>query len=248
MTEKKVKCIAVDDEPLALGLVCGFINQTNFLELEAKFENAIDALSFMNQNKIDLVFLDIQMPDLSGMELARILEGKKESEKPKIIFTTAYDQFAIEGYKVSALDYLLKPFGYEEFLKACSKILPLLENEKTEVKAQAESSAQEYIFIKVEYQLVKVLLKDIICVEGYKDYVKVHLESKTHPLLSLTSLKNMEELLPSETFMRVHRSFIISLDHIQSVTKNQVDLGTLQITVSDLYKENFLKFMNKWMN
>jgi two-component system, LytTR family, response regulator LytT len=248
MTDRKVKCIAVDDEPLALALVCGFIEQTNFLALLGKFENAIEALGFINQHQVDLVFLDIQMPDLSGMELARILEGKKDADKPKIIFTTAYDQFAIEGYKVSAMDYLLKPFGYEEFLKASSKILPILDNQGQISKPNPEPPSQEYIFIKVEYQLVKVMLKDIICVEGYKDYVKVHLKSKPHPLLSLTSLKNMEEMLPGETFMRVHRSYIISLDHIQSVTKNQVNLGDIQITVSDLYKENFLKFMNKWMN
>ncbi len=248
MTDRKVKCIAVDDEPLALALVCGFIEQTNFLELVGKFENAIEALAFINQHQIDLVYLDIQMPDLSGMELARILEGKRGVDKPKLIFTTAYDHFAIEGYKVSALDYLLKPFGYEEFLRASSKILPLLEAQNAENKPKPDQASSEYIFIKVEYQLVKVMLKDIICVEGYKDYVKVHLLNKPHPLLSLTSLKNMEEMLPAETFMRVHRSYIISLDHIQSVTKNQVNLGNIQITVSDMYKDNFLNFMNKWMN
>ncbi len=248
MKDQKVKCIAVDDEPLALALVCGFIEQTNFLELVGRFENAIEALGFINQHKVDLIFLDIQMPDLSGMELARILDGKKGTEKPRLIFTTAYDQFAIEGYKLSAMDYLLKPFGYEEFLKASSKILTVLQGNVQENKPSPDLISHDYIFIKIEYQLVKVMLKDIICVEGYKDYVKVHLKSKTHPLLSLTSLKNMEEMLPKETFMRVHRSYIISLDHIQSVTKNQVSLGDIQITVSDMYKENFLKFMNKWMN
>lgn len=240
----KMKCIAVDDEPLALEMVSDFIRQTSFLSLEGKFENAIEALSHINQNEVDLVFLDIQMPDLSGMELARVLEGNKTGKKPKIIFTTAYNQFAIEGYKVDALDYLLKPFSYEEFLKASTKAYNYFAHTTTE---PLEENA-EYIFLKVEYQFVKIMLKDIIFIEGYKDYVKVHLESRPTPLLSLNSLKNLEDLLPVHQFMRVHRSFIISLDHIQSITRNTVNMGKVTITVGDNYKENFLGFLNKWIN
>lgn len=244
MFERKITCIAVDDEPLALALVCKFIEQTQFLSLEGKFDNAIEALNFINNSVIDLVFLDIQMPDLTGMELARILHGKAFHQQPKIIFTTAYDQFAIEGYKVSALDYLLKPYSYEDFLKASTKAYQAFESITTE----SVENRQAYIFLKVEYQLQKIFLKDIVCIEGYKDYVKVHLVDKAHPVLSLTSLKNMEEILPKDQFMRIHRSFIISLDQIQSVTRNNVNLGDLSITVSDHYKDNFLKFMEKWMN
>lgn len=239
-----LKCIAVDDEPLALEMVSGFILQTSFLSLEGKFENAIEALSYINTNKVDLIFLDIQMPDLSGMELARVLEGNKVGEKPKIIFTTAYNQFAIEGYKVDALDYLLKPFSYEEFLKASSKAYSYYAN----VPKIVSEEVPDYIFLKVEYQLVKVVLKNIIFVEGYKDYVKIHLTDRPLPLLSLTSLKNMEDLLPERQFMRVHRSYIISLNHILSVTRNTVNMGSLTITVSDNYKENFFSFMNRWTN
>lgn len=240
----KIKCIAVDDEPLALEMVSGFIRQTPFLSLEGKFENAIEALSHLNQNEVDLVFLDIQMPDLSGMELARVLEGRRSPIKPKIVFTTAYNQFAIEGYKVDALDYLLKPFSYEEFLKASNKAY----NHFTNASQAATEVHQEYLFLKVEYQLVKVMLKDIILIEGYKDYIKVHLVGRSSPLLSLTSLKNMEESLPSSKFMRIHRSFIISLDHIQSITRNMVNMGIMEITISDNYKENFLAFVNKWIS
>ncbi|WP_158856791.1 LytR/AlgR family response regulator transcription factor [Lunatibacter salilacus] len=244
MLEKKISCIAVDDEPLALALLSRFIEQTQFLSLEGKFDSAIEALNYLNKNAVDLIFLDIQMPDLTGMELARILQGKAANQQPKIIFTTAYNQFAIEGYKVSALDYLLKPFSYEEFLRASSKAYQAFEtNTIDEV-----GNKLPYIFLKVEYQLQKVFLKEIICVEGYKDYVKVHLTGKLHPLLSLTSLKNMEEILPKDQFMRIHRSFIISLDQIQSVTRNNVNLGDINITVSDHYKDNFLKFMEKWIN
>jgi two-component system, LytTR family, response regulator LytT len=242
----KIKCIAVDDEPLALDLVCRFVEQTSFLTLVGKFENAIDALGFINQNEVDLLFLDIQMPDLSGMELARVLDGKNTAKKPKIIFTTAYNQFAIEGYKVDAMDYLLKPFSYEEFLKAATKAFQFFDKQIT-TTAPTNNKKEEYIFLKVEYQLVKVMLKDITHVEAYKDYVKVYLVGKPNPILSLTSLKSMEDLLPSDKFMRIHRSFIISLDHIDSVSRNMVNIGNTQITISENHKEAFMQFMSRWM-
>ena len=242
----KIKCIAVDDEPLALDLVCRFVEQTSFLTLVGKFENAIDALGFINQNEVDLLFLDIQMPDLSGMELARVLDGKNAAKKPKIIFTTAYNQFAIEGYKVDAMDYLLKPFSYEDFLKAATKAFQFFDKQITP-PASTNNKTEEYIFLKVEYQLVKVMLKDITHVEAYKDYVKVYLVGKPNPILSLTSLKSMEDLLPSDKFMRIHRSFIISLDHIDSVSRNMVNIGNTQITISENHKEAFMQFMSRWM-
>ncbi|WP_268036582.1 LytR/AlgR family response regulator transcription factor [Algoriphagus sp. PAP.12] len=245
----KLQCIAVDDEPLALDLLCKYIEQTAFLELKGKFSSAIEALGFINQNQVQLIFMDIQMPDLSGMELARVLDGKKDSDKTRIIFATAYHQFAIEGYKVDAIDYLLKPYSYEEFLNAATKAFNYFEkqNRNSEsVKVKVEEDP-EYIFLKVEYQLVKVLLEDIAYVEAYKDYVKVHLLSKASPLLSLTSLKSMEELLPTKKFMRVHRSYIVGLDHIESVSKNLITVHGNQISVSDNYKDAFLEFMSRWM-
>lgn len=246
----KLKCIAVDDEPLALDLVCKYIAQTAFLDLVGKFSSAIEALGFINQHEVQLIFMDIQMPDLSGMELARVLDGKKNAEQTRIIFATAYHQFAIEGYKVDALDYLLKPYSYEEFLNASNKAYNYFERQK-EKKNEVENdtvNAPDYIFLKVEYQLVKVMLSDITHVEAYKDYVKVHLKSKASPLLSLTSLKSMEELLPSSRFMRVHRSYIVALDHIDSVSKNIIHIGNHQVSVSDNHKEAFLEFMSRWMN
>jgi two-component system response regulator LytT len=246
-----LNCVAIDDEPLALELVGKFIEQTAFLKLTGKFSNAIEALSFINQQEVQLIFMDIQMPDLSGMELARVLDGKKKSDQTRIIFATAYHQFAIEGYKVDALDYLLKPYSYEEFLNAATKAFAYFERLNQEGKSEskeAEKSNPDYIFLKVEYQLVKVLLKDIAYVEAYKDYVKVHLISKPNPLLSLTSLKSMEELLPADQFMRVHRSFIVALDHIESVSKNVINIGNQSIAVGDNYKEPFLEFMSRWMS
>jgi two-component system response regulator LytT len=245
-----LKCVAIDDEPLALELLSKFISQTAFLKLEAKFSNAIEALGYINQHEVQLIFMDIQMPDLSGMELARILDGKKNSDKTRIIFCTAYHQFAIEGYKVEALDYLLKPYSYEDFLNAATKAYQYFEriNQAPIPKAAEPATQQDYIFLKVEYQLVKVMLKDITHVEAYKDYVKVHLRSKANPLLSLTSMKNMEELLPSDKFMRVHRSFIVALDQIDSVSKNVIQIGGHHIAVGENYKDQFLDFLAKWMS
>jgi len=250
-----INCIAVDDEPLALGLVCSFIEQTPFLNLVGRYSSAVAALKAIHAQKIDVAFLDIQMPDLNGIELARVLDNSK-ANKPRIIFTTAYNQFALEGYKVDALDYLLKPFNYEEFLHAANKALAYVELlEKSNVTATPTVTAtipeerieDEYLFLKVEYQLVRIALNDILYIEGLKDYVKVWLKSAEKPILSLTSLKSLEEKLPSKKFMRVHRSFIVSLDKINSSTRNALQIGKINITVGDQYKEAFSQFLSKWV-
>ncbi|MGZ3766169.1 MAG: LytR/AlgR family response regulator transcription factor [Mucilaginibacter sp.] len=243
-------CIAVDDEPLALGLVCKFIEQTPFLNLVGRYASAIDALKAVHTQKIDLIFLDIQMPDLNGIELARVLD--KGADKPRIIFTTAYNQFALEGYKVDALDYLLKPFNYEEFLRAAQKAYnyhELINKAPVTVAAPAEAERADdnYLFLKVEYQLVRIALDDILYIEGLKDYVKVHLKGVEKAVLSLTSLKALEEKLPPKRFMRVHRSFIVSLDKVTSMTKNSLQIGKMMIAVGDQYKEAFGQFLGKWI-
>ena len=245
-----LNCIAVDDEPLALGLVSKFIEQTTFLNLAGKYASAVDALNAIHTQKIDLVFLDIQMPDLNGMELARVLD--KSTHKPRVIFTTAYNQFALEGYKVDALDYLLKPFNYQEFLRAAHKALNyfgLINQSVTETSAVNETGHedQNYIFLKVEYQLVRIALDDILYFEGLKDYVRVELDNAGKAILSLTSLKALEEKLPPKLFMRVHRSFIVSLNKISSMTKTSVQVGKKQITIGDQYKEAFAQFTGKWI-
>ena len=251
-----LNCIAVDDEPLALGLVASFIEQTPFLNLVGRFPSAIEALKAIHSQKIDVVFLDIQMPDLNGLELARVIDNSK-GNKPRIIFTTAYNQFALEGYRVDALDYLLKPFNYEEFLHAATKALAYSELvEKSNAAIAAPSAAvaaapedrleDEYLFLKVEYQLVRIALNDILYIEGLKDYVKVWLQNVEKPILSLTSLKALEEKLPSKKFMRVHRSFIVSLDKINSITRNALQINKVNITIGDQYKEAFNEFLSKW--
>lgn len=249
-----LNCIAVDDEPLALGLVSVFIEKTPFLNLVGKYSSAVEALQGLHSQQVDIIFLDIQMPDLTGIELARVLsQAQQGSAGPRIIFTTAFNNFALEGYKVDALDYLLKPFNYEEFLRAANKAKAYFELINRPAPAPAAPVAsvipepeEESLFLKVEYQLVRVAFKDILYIEGLKDYVKVHLQGNPKPILSLTSLKALEDKLPPRRFMRIHRSFIVSLDKISSLTRNSIQIGTVTIPVSDQYKDTFNQFLSKW--
>ncbi|WPO77754.1 LytTR family DNA-binding domain-containing protein [Flavobacterium sp. KACC 22761] len=239
-----LKCIAVDDEPLALKLVETFIEQTPFLELTASCDNAVEAMSLIREKQPDLVFLDINMPNLTGMELARLLQEQPGS-LPKIVFTTAYNHYAIEGYRVNAVDYLLKPFSYEEFLRAANKVLQITEEASNQY--HPITTDDEFIFLKVEYQWVRISLKDISYIESLKDYVKVHLDDSQKTVLSLISLKALEEKLPSAKFMRIHRSFIVSLDKISAITKNSILIGKTEITVGEQYKEAFKTIVDKWL-
>ncbi|QNH60984.1 LytR/AlgR family response regulator transcription factor [Hymenobacter sediminicola] len=245
-----LNCIAVDDEPLALGLACSFIEKTPFLNLVGRYSSGVEALQGLHEHPggVDLIFLDIQMPDLNGMELARTLDRGQPGTGPRIIFTTAFNQYALDGYRVDALDYLVKPFNYEEFLRAATKARAYAERgQSVAAPVPAPAAAEEeFLFLKVEYQLVKVALSDILYVEGLKDYVKVHLHSAPRPLLSLMSLKSIEEKLPARRFMRIHRSFIVALDKIESVRRLTVQIGPATIAVSDQYKEAFLQFLSRW--
>ena len=241
-----LRCIAVDDEPLALGLVASFIEQTPFLSLVGRFGSAVAALQFLHERPgtVDLAFLDIQMQELSGLELARVLGPAG----PRVVFTTAFSQYALDGYRVDALDYLVKPFNYEEFLRAAGKARAYAELTAQPAAAATPASAEEdeYLFLRAEYQLVRVALSDVLYVEGLKDYVKVHLKSTPRALLSLMSLKAMEEKLPARRFMRVHRSFIVALDKIEAVRRLNIQIGAVTIPVGDQYKEAFLQFLSRW--
>jgi two-component system, LytTR family, response regulator len=239
-----LNCIAVDDEPLALSLVCKFIEQTPFLNLVGQYPSAVEALKAIHSQKVDLIYLDIRMPDLNGIELARVIG--KGPETPRIIFTTAFEQFGLEGYKVDALDYLLKPFNYEEFLRTATKAHSYFELINRPAAVKPENLDDQYLFLKVEYQWVRIALDDILYIEGLKDYVKVHLENEEKGVLSLTSLKDLEEKLPPRRFMRVHRSFIVALDKITSMTKTSLQIGKRHITVGDQYKDAFNQFVGKW--
>jgi two-component system response regulator LytT len=238
-----ISCIAVDDEPLALALLCTFIEQTPFLKLVGRYGSGVEALKGLHEltEKVDVAFLDIQMQELTGLELARVLG--QQATAPRIIFTTAFPQYALESYKVDALDYLVKPFNYEEFLRAANKAKAYAELAQGHAEASVPVAAPEedHIFLKVEYQL-----NDILYVEGLKDYVKVHLKSTPRALLSLMSLRAMEEKLPARKFLRIHRSFIVALDKIESVRRLTVQIGTETIPVGEQYKDAFAQFLSRW--
>lgn len=248
----KINCIAVDDEPFALSLICSYIEQTPFLNLINGFSNGVDALKAIHEDtNIQLIFLDIRMADLSGIELARIIEQNGRKKNVRIIFTTAYDQYALEGFKVDALDYLLKPFNFVDFSRAATKaydyFIMLSHSSGTASKGgNFGQSEKSYLYLKVDYQLLKVDTDDILYVEGLKDYVKLFLKSQEKPLLTLTSLKNLEEKLPKAGFLRIHRSYIVGVDQIKAVTKNSVQIGQTTIPVTEQYKEGFNELLKKW--
>jgi DNA-binding LytR/AlgR family response regulator len=240
---KTLKCIAVDDEPLALNLVCKFISQTPFLELTGKYKNAINVLQDAKVlQEADLVFMDIHMPDLDGIELAKMIKALQAHAAPKLVFTTAYNQYAIEGYKVEALDYLLKPFSYDDFLRVALKAKGQLEKAVAAVPVAEPDS----IFFKVEYRWIKVLFSEILYIEGVKDYVKVHLANGKH-IITLNSLKNLEAKLPPNQFMRLNRSAIVALSKITAVTKTSVQIQELVIPVGENYREAFSAFLKDWI-
>jgi DNA-binding LytR/AlgR family response regulator len=234
----KLKTIAIDDEPLALRLGSDYISKTPFLELAGSFDNPLDAIDFLSSQSVDLIFVDIQMPDLTGIEFARSLENA-----PKIIFTTAYEKYALEGFKLNAIDYLLKPFSYEEFLKAAQKARKQLELE-TSTLPLIEANSQ-FLFLKSEYKIRRINFNDILYIEGLKDYIKVYTTGEDKPVLSLNSMKSLEEKLPEDQFMRVHRSFIVNLNKISIIERSRIIFGKTYIPVSDQYKDKFQEYLDK---
>jgi two-component system, LytTR family, response regulator LytT len=234
-----IKTIAIDDEPLALQLVKGYISKTPFLELVASFDNPLDAMDYLHENDVELIFLDIQMPDLTGTEFTRILGGGH-----KIIFTTAYEKYALEGFRLEAVDYLLKPFNYSEFLKAAQKADKLIRLENAD-KVQDITANNEFLFLKSEYKIKRINFNEIKYIEGLKDYVKVYLVNEIQPVMSLSTLKSLEEKLPKARFMRVHRSFIVNLEKIDTIERSRIVFGKVYIQVSDQYKEQFQEYIDK---
>ena len=228
----KLNCAIVDDEPLALGLLESYVDKTPFLELAGKYSSAVQAMKELPGKHVDLLFLDIQMPELNGLEFSRMVDSST-----RIVFTTAFGQYAIDGYKVNALDYLLKPISYADFLQAANKAVQWFE-----LLQQPEEEIQS-IFVKSDYKLVQIELNKILYIEGLKDYIKIHEEDSPKPILSLMSMKAMEELLPSSRFMRIHRSYIVQKDKIRIVDRGRIVFGKNYIPVSDSYKQVFQDFL-----
>ncbi|MDL2223878.1 LytTR family DNA-binding domain-containing protein [Bacteroidales bacterium OttesenSCG-928-M06] len=232
-----IRCIAIDDEPLALFQICKYIEKTPSLELVQGFSSALDALDFLSQQSIDLAFVDINMPDLSGLDFVKSLK-----QKPLIIFTTAYSEYALEGFKVDALDYLLKPIGYNDFLKSANKALY-----QYELLNKDSRTEQDFIFIKADHKMFKIYVLDILYIESRGEYIRIY-RKNDKPLMTLLSLKSMEEKLAKDRFMRIHRSYLINLKEIISIEKGRVILnGDISIPVGEQYRADFINYVEGYL-
>lgn len=235
----KITTLAIDDEPLALQLVTGFIEKTPFLELSGTFDNPLPALELLKEKQIDLIFLDIHMPDISGTAFAEKISGQT-----KIIFTTAHEKYAIDGFRLQAVDYLLKPFGYDDFLTSAERARTLIELERQQEMTDA-GNGEDYVFLKSDYKIFRVNYRDILYIEGLKEYIRVFLLSDAKPILSINTLKNLETRLPANRFMRVHRSFIVNLDHVKVIERQRIVFGKVAIPVTEQYKDKFQEYLNR---
>ena len=236
-----IKCAIVDDEPLAVELLASYVKKIPFLELCGKYNNATDALHGITEDAVDLLFLDIQMPELNGLELSKMVP-----ENTRIVFTTAFDQYAVDGFRVNALDYLLKPISYADFLEACNKAQQWFQLVQQQEESSPAAVAEEIksIFVKSEYKLLQINLDDIRYIEGIKDYVKIYTEQSPHPILSLMNMKAIEQMLPTSRFIRVHRSFIVQKSKIREIERNRIVFGDVYIPIGDSYKQAFQDFIN----
>ena len=230
-------CAIIDDEPLAAELLASYAQKTMFLELVGTYNSAIEAMKVIRTTPVDLLFLDIQMPELSGLEFATIL-----SPKTMIIFTTAFDRYAVESYKVNAVDYLLKPISYETFLHAANKALQLFETRNSNDNKHED---ERFFYVKSEYKLIRIKLDDIIYIEGLKDYIKIWLDHPKRSVCCLMNMKTIESYLPSPEFMRVHRSYIVKVSQADAIDHNRLFFGDVSVPISDSYKDAVMKFVNK---
>ena len=233
-----ITCAIIDDEPLAVELLTSYVEKTPFLSLVGSYNSAVAAMADFANSMPDLLFLDIQMPDLNGLELSKIV-----GDKCRIVFTTAFEQYALESYKVNALDYLLKPFGYSEFLAAATKAHEWFELKSGAVAATASSTEKKSIWVKADYKLMQIDFDQILYIEGLKDYVKIVLDDDQKPVLTLMSMKTLETDLPASLFVRVHRSFIVQPSKIRVIDRNRIVFGKQYIPISDSYKDKFFEFM-----
>ena len=233
-----IRCLAIDDEPLAVKKIAGYIQKVPFLELVAECRSASEAMKIMDTTDIQLLFIDINMPDISGMEFVKSL-----TIKPYVVFTTAYSEYAVEGFQVEAVDYLLKPITFSNFLKAANKVKNRIELSSNNQKESVQTTAN-HLFVKSEYKLIRIELDDIKYIESQHEYIKIHLVNST-PVMTQLSLKSFEEQLPSDRFMRIHRSYIVNLAKISIIERNRIVFdGKTYIPVSDQYKEKFQEYID----
>lgn len=232
----KFNCIAIDDEPLALQLVESYIKRTPFLNLIGTYGSAEEAMPTIQNEKIDVAFLDIQMPDFSGLQVSKML-----SPETKVVFITAHDRFAIEGYKVNAVGYLLKPISYDEFLDVAMKVQGMIQKDSTPVASSPSQPEQRTILVKSDYKMLQIPIKDIIYIEGLKDYVKIYIENEKDPIVSLLCMKSLETKLPENQFCRVHRSYIVHTSKCKVIEKGRIVIGNNTIPISDSYRASFFE-------
>jgi DNA-binding LytR/AlgR family response regulator len=233
-----IRCIAIDDEPLALKQIAGYIKKTPFLELSGLCESALAAIEMLESTPVDLMFLDINMPDLNGLDFVKTLENP-----PKVIFVTAYSEYALDGFRVDAIDYLLKPISYVDFLKSANKVKSWFDTHQQ--KSDEVRSNKEFLFIKSDYKLLRINFNDIKYIEGMSEYIRIHLNN-AKPVMTLLSMKSIEDQLPKDRFMRVHRSYIVNLTRISVIERNRIIFdGNVYIPVSDQYKSNFQSYIDK---
>jgi len=233
-----IRCIAIDDEPLALELLEDNISKVPFLQLVAACDNALEAMQVMEKEQVDLIFLDIQMPGLTGLQFINSM-----TVKPMIILITAYEKYALEGFNLAVTDYLVKPVSLERFVKACYKA-----KEFFDLKHFAKESADptnDYFFVNVEYSLVKISLADIVFIEGLKDYIKIHLKSTAKPVITRMPMKTIEEQLPSKSFIRIHKSYIVAIAFITSIRKTSVFIDSIELPVSEFYRDAISAITNR---
>ena len=234
----KISCIAIDDEPLAVKKIASYILKIPFLELVAECRSAFEAMEILQNNKVQLLFIDINMPDFNGMEFIKSLK-----DRPYVVFTTAYSEYAVEGFQVEAVDYLLKPISFSNLLKAANKVKELVDLKAVKLPDAVKLTAN-HLFVKSEYKLVRIELDDIRYIESQHEYIKIHLLN-SQPVLTQLSLKSIEEQLPADRFMRIHRSFIVQLDKIMVIDRNRIVFdGKIYIPVTDQYKEKFQAYLD----
>lgn len=232
-----INCVIIDDEPLAAELLLSYAKRISYLNVKGTFNSAIAAMRKLREHPVDLIFLDIQMPELSGLEFARILPPQT-----RIIFTTAFNQYAIDGYKVNAMDYLLKPISYDDFLQACNKALEYFTSQQ--IHTSNKEKADRFIFVKSEYKLVRINLDDVLYIEGVKDYVKIYFDNGDKPVMSLMNMKRIEESLPSPEFMRTHRSYIVNMMKVKVIDRLRIVFDKVYIPISDSYKDEVMSFLD----
>ena len=233
----RINCVIIDDEPLAAELLLSYAKRISYLNVKGTFNSAIAAMRELREHPVDLIFLDIQMPELSGLEFARILPPQT-----RIIFTTAFNQYAIDGYKVNAMDYLLKPISYDDFLQACNKALEYFTSQQ--IHTSNKEKTDRFIFVKSEYKLVRINLDDVLYIEGVKDYVKIYFDNGDKPVMSLMNMKRIEESLPSPEFMRTHRSYIVNMMKVKVIDRLRIVFDKVYIPISDSYKDEVMSFLD----